>query len=95
MKPVYFNVSSRLFVSLCVPRVMVLKSMNGVQTVLTKAPDSEGFVASIACSHHMFLVVQSWVNGGVNGMIEQLLTKNRPGDGGPKHGSGGHDICVG
>lgn len=65
---------------------MVSKLMSGGQTVVTKASNSEGFVASIACSHHMFLVVQSQVNGGLNGMIEQLLTKNRRGDEGVKPG---------
>lgn len=54
--------------------------------MLTGVSDSERFVASIACSHHMHLVVQSQVNGGLNGMIEQLLTKNRRGHGGLKHG---------
>lgn len=86
MKSVYLDVSSHLFVFLCVPRVMASELMSGVQTVLTKGPDSGGFVASIACSHRMFLVVQSQVSGGLNGMIEQLLTKNRRGDGGVKLG---------
>lgn len=41
----------------------------------TKASDSEGFVALISCSHHMFLTVQSYVDGGLNGMIKQLPMK--------------------
>lgn len=86
MEPVDLDASLCLFVSLCVPRVMVPESMSGVQTVLTEVSDSERFVASIACSHQMLLVVQSPVNGGLNGMIEQIRTKNRRGDRGVKHG---------